>query len=326
MADSVTSTSPSSSAPAATTAAPSAADAVMQSADAIAKQAKEQADAAGAAVVRNAARNKAEEKTREAASLKEEAAKALKDLEAANKELQSAIRADKEEDILVAHEKVRSAHQLVQSKAAEARRAAEVSQRQTEIAQGQTGGSTGSSTSGSSVQGLRDETQGLGSKAAEWVSNVFKNPGGLIGSIVGGLGAWFISSMFGAGPFQKILMVLLLPMGLIMGANLGNNWAKGDSPSTPSPAGGTAQGGPGQKVQPGQAPAQPANLPPPPPPPPPSGTRISAYDPRFSPPSVGIDLARGLPVTHVPRDVPVTPSPVPPQAHPIDSGSFYQSA
>jgi len=324
MADAVTSPSPSSSAPAATTAAPSAADTAASNANEIARKAKEQADAAGAAVVRNAARNKAEEKTREAARLKEEAAKALEDLEAANKELQSAISANNAEEIQVANEKVRSANQLVQSKAADARRAAEESQRQTKIAQGQTGGSTGSSTS--SVQGLKDETQGLGSKAAEWVSNVFKNPGGLIGSIVGGLGAWFISSMFGAGPFQKILMVLLLPMGLIMGANLGNNWAKGDSPSTPSPAGGTAQGGPRQEVQPGQAPAQPAILPPPPPPPPPPGTRISASDTSFPPPSVGIDLARGLPVTHVPRDVPVTPSPVPPQAHPIDSGSVYQSA
>ena len=324
MADTATPPSPSPNAPASTTAAPSAADTVMQSADAIAKQAKEQADAAGAAVVRNAARNKAEEKTREAARLKEEAAKALKDLEAANKEQESAIIANNAEEILVANEKVRNANQLVQSKAADARRAAEESQRQTKIAQGQTGGSTGSSTS--SVQSLKDETQGLGSKAAEWVSNVFKNPGGLIGSIVGGLGAWFISSMFGAGPFQKILMVLLLPMGLIMGANLGNNWAKGDSPSTPSPAGGSAQGGPRQEVQPVQAPAQPAILPPPPPPPPPPGTRISASDTSFPPPSVGIDLARGLPVTHVSRDVSVTPSPVPPQAHPIDSGSVYHSA
>jgi hypothetical protein len=309
MADAVTSTSPSSSAPAATTAAPSAADTAASNANEIARKAKEQADAAGAAVVRNAARNKAEEKTREAARLNEEAAKALKDLEAADMELQSAIRANNAEEIRVANEKVRTANQLVQSKAADARRAAEESQRQTEIAQGQTGGSTGSSTS--SVQGLKDETQGLGSKAAEWVSNVFKNPGGLIGSIVGGLGAWFISSMFGAGPFQKILMVLLLPMGLIMGANLGNNWAKGDSPSTPSPAGGSAQGGPRQEVQPGQAPAQPAISPtpppPPPPPPPPQSTPVS--DLRDAPDNPR--LTAGYPVVLVANGMSFTPTPFP---------------
>ena len=325
MADTATPPSPPPNAPASPPATSSAADTAASNANEIARKARELADAAGAAVVRHAAKNKAEEKTIEAARLNEEAAKALQDLEAANTELQNARLANNAESILVAHEKVRSANQLVQSKAADARRAAEESQRQAEIAQGQTGGSTGSSTTGSSVEGLKEQTEGLGSKAAEWVSNVFKNPGGLIGSIVGGLGAWFISSMFGAGPFQKILMVLLLPMGLIMGANLGNNWAKGDSPSTPSPAGDSAQGGPRQEVQPGLAPAQPAISPPPPPPPPsPPGTRISASDTSFPPPS--IDLAKSLPVTHVPSDVPVTPSPVPPQAHPIDSGSVYQSA
>jgi hypothetical protein len=73
-------------------------------------------------------------------------------------------------------------------------------------------------------KGAQETVEGWGKKAADFFSNL--KAGNVIGAILGGIGAWFISSMFGAGPFQTILMVLLLPLGAYLGASVANDWGK----------------------------------------------------------------------------------------------------
>jgi uncharacterized membrane protein len=106
----------------------------------------------------------------------------------------------------------------------------------------------------------RETIEGWGKGVAEFFNKL--KAGNVIGGVLGMVGAWLIGSMFGAGPFQTILMVLLLPLGLYLGAKAAGDWSKdvappasnrGDRPPTRNEHRGREQGqGQGQGQRQGQ--------------------------------------------------------------------------
>ena len=74
----------------------------------------------------------------------------------------------------------------------------------------------------------RKTIEGWGRGVAEFFNNL--KAGNVIGGVLGMVGAWLIGSMFGAGPFQTILMVLLLPLGLYLGAKAAGDWSRDVAP------------------------------------------------------------------------------------------------
>ena len=96
----------------------------------------------------------------------------------------------------------------------------------------------------------RETIEGWGKGVAEFFNNL--KAGNVIGGALGMVGAWLIGSMFGAGPFQTILMVLLLPLGLYLGAKAAGDWSKDVAPPASNRGGGTQNRTPQQGREQGQ--------------------------------------------------------------------------
>lgn len=63
----------------------------------------------------------------------------------------------------------------------------------------------------------RGVAAGIDGASRTFMSNL--NPGSITGGLLGGLGGFLVSSMFGSGPIKWLLMLLLIPAGMMLGSS-----------------------------------------------------------------------------------------------------------